>query len=247
MALSLTVLGCDGSHPGPGGAGSGYLVRDWASATSLWMDTGPGTFATLQRFTDPLALSAVVITHQHEDHCSDIVSYLTAIKWTLPFDRAPVPVFSAPGIRERITQELDGYLDWHEVGDGDGADVGGLRLRFSRTDHPPVTLAVRVEGAARTLGYSADTGPRWPMAALGSDLDLALCEATYTEREEQSETGAIHMTAAQAGRSARQADARRLVVTHRWSTVPAAAVLEEATASFGGRVDQAEVGRGFSL
>jgi len=40
--VTLTVLGCDGSHPGPGGAGSGYLVRHWASATALWLDAGPG-------------------------------------------------------------------------------------------------------------------------------------------------------------------------------------------------------------
>jgi ribonuclease BN (tRNA processing enzyme) len=45
----------------------------------------------------------------------------------------------------------------------------------------------------------------------------------------------------------RQAGARRLVITHRWAKVPATDVLEEATTAFGGRVDAAEPGRGFSL
>gem|GEM_PF-4664493 len=61
--MTLTVLGCDGSYPGPSGlaggqgssgAASGYLVRSWGSGTALWVDAGPGTFANLQRFLDPL-------------------------------------------------------------------------------------------------------------------------------------------------------------------------------------------------
>lgn len=243
--LTLTVLGCDGSHAGPGGAGSGYLIRSWATGTSVWIDAGPGTFANLQRYTDPTTLSAVVLTHEHDDHWSDVQGFLTAVRWTMPFHRDPVPVLSAPGIRPRISQDPDGYLDFREVGDGDHVEVGDLRLRFSRTDHPPVTLGVRVEGPSGALGYSADSGPRWPLSSLGTDLDLVLSEATYTAEHE--ETDSIHMSGRQAGRAAREAKARRLVITHRWAAVPAAAVLDEARLAFGGDVAQAEIGRGFSL
>jgi ribonuclease BN (tRNA processing enzyme) len=243
--LTLTVLGCDGSHPGPGGAGSGYLVRSWDTGASLWVDAGPGTFANLQRFTDPTTLSAIVLTHSHDDHWSDVQGFLTAVRWTMPFDREPVPVLAAPGIRERIVQDPDGYLDWREVGEGDGLEIGGLRLCFSRTQHPVVTLGVRVEGPSRVLGYSADSGPGWPLSALGPDLDLVLSEATYTEDHEESDP--IHMSGTQAGRAAREAGARRLVITHRWATVEPRAVLDEARRAFGGEVGQAEIGRGFSL
>ena len=242
--LSLTVLGCDGSHQGAGGAASGYLVRSWASGTALWVDAGPGTFGNLQRFTDPMALTAIVLTHEHVDHFGDVEGFITAARWVYGFTRAPVPVYAAPGIRARVDQDIEGILDWREVGDGDGADVGDLRLSFSRTDHPPVTLAVRVEGASGALGYSADSGPGWSFATLGPDLDLALCEATYTVEHEGT---AGHMSGRQAGSNARAAGARRLVVTHRWPTIPAAAVVAEATEAFGGHVDQAAVGRAYSL
>ena len=96
--LTLTVLGCDGSHPAAGGAASGYLVRSWASRTSVWMDAGPGTFANLQRFTDPLRLSAIVLTHEHHDHFSDIEGFITAARWVYGFDRDPIPVYAAPGV-----------------------------------------------------------------------------------------------------------------------------------------------------
>ena len=242
--LSLTVLGCDGSHASAGGAASGYLVRSWASGTAVWVDAGPGTFANLQRFTDPLALSAIVLTHGHGDHFSDVDGFLTAARWVYGFHRDPVPVFAAPDIRDQVHQEIEGILDWREVGDGDGADVGDLRLRFSRTDHPPVTLAVGVEGPTGALGYSADSGPGWSFSAFGPGLDLALCEATYTAEHEGT---AGHMSGRQAGTTARDAAVRRLVITHRWPSVSAAAVLAEAVDAFGGHVEQATVGRGYSL
>lgn len=242
--LTLTVLGCDGSHAAAGGAASGYLVRSWAAGTAVWIDAGPGTFANLQRFTDPLALSAIVLTHMHADHFSDVEGFLTAARWVYGFQREPVPVFAAPGIRDLVQQNVDGILDWREVGDGDGADVGDLRLAFSRTDHPPVTLAVRLDGLSGALGYSADSGPDWSFSTLGPGLDLALCEATYTAEHEGT---AGHMSGRQAGTNAKDAGARRLVVTHRWPTIAAAAVLAEATDTFGGHVDQAAVGRGYSL
>jgi ribonuclease BN (tRNA processing enzyme) len=242
--LTLTVLGCDGSHPAAGGAASGYLVRSWESGTSVWMDAGPGTFANLQRFTDPLALSAIVLTHEHNDHFSDIEGFVTAARWVYAFGREPVPVYAAPGVLGHLTQDIEGILDWHEVGDGDGVEVGDLRLSFSRTDHPPVTLATRLEGPSGALGYSADSGPAWSLSALGPGLDLALCEATYTSEHKGPP---IHMSGREAGANARRAGARRLVVTHRWPTAPAAEVLAEATETFGGHVEQAAVGRGYSL
>ena len=69
-AFTLTVLGCDGSWPGPGGAGSGYLVR--ICDTAVVLDAGPGTFAILQEVIDPSEVDAVVISHHHHDHWTDL-------------------------------------------------------------------------------------------------------------------------------------------------------------------------------
>ena len=60
---------------------------------------GPGTFGNLQRFTDPLALSAIVLTHEHHDHFSDVEGFITAARWVYEFHRDPVPVYAAPGVR----------------------------------------------------------------------------------------------------------------------------------------------------
>lgn len=243
--LTLTVLGCDGSHPGPGGAGSGYLVRDWGLGTAIWMDAGPGTFALLQNCIELGSLSAVVLTHEHADHWSDVEGLITAARWTMDLGGDPIPVLAAPGIRSHLLQEPDGVLDWREVDDQAVVELGGLQISFSRTQHPATTLAVRLAGPSGVVGYSADSGPDWPLSSLGDELDLALCEATFT-KEFESENP-IHMSGRQAGRNAEEARARRLVVTHRWSKIAAGAVLDEARGAFSGRLDTAVPGRGFSL
>jgi ribonuclease BN (tRNA processing enzyme) len=242
--LTLTVLGCDGSHAGAGGAASGYLIRSWTSRTTVWLDAGPGTFANLQRFCDPRSLDAIVLSHEHSDHWSDIAGFVTAARRTLHWGRDPVAVLAAPGVEQRMGKDADGILAWRTVGDADGAEIGGVRLTFSRTDHGPVTLAVRLDGDGSSLGYSADSGPGWSLERLGTGLDLALCEATYTQDHEGT---AQHMSGRQAGSSARAARARRLVVTHRWPTIDASALRAEVVGAFAGPLAQAAVGRGYSL
>ncbi len=238
--LSVRVLGCDGSWTGPGGAGSGYLVS--SGPTNLVIDLGPGTFAQLQRYIDPASITAVVITHRHPDHWTDLHPLATQARFAL--GRVGIPVLSPAGLDRRAHLARSTALDFRPVADGDSARTGTLDLTFHRTDHPVETLAVRVDGVGRTLGYSADTGPRWPLSRLGTGLDLVLCEASYTAEQE----GTLgHMSGRQAGEQGRRAGVRRLVLTHRWPTVAATAVALEAEATFGGPVEQAELGKEFVL
>jgi len=71
--MKLTVLGCSGSYPGPGGAASGYLVE--ADGTRIWLDAGSGTLANLQRHIGLDAVDAVVLSHEHPDHWADIEGF----------------------------------------------------------------------------------------------------------------------------------------------------------------------------
>ncbi len=241
-AFTLTVLGCDGSWPGPGGAGSGYLVR--VGDTAVLLDAGPGTFATLQSVIDPAEIDAVVISHHHHDHWTDLFAVDTHARFGARRRRAPLPVYAPVRVAELAGEGTTPMLEWHPITHGDRAGIGEVSCAFHRTDHAEETLAVRIDGAGRALGYSADSGPGWSVEELGSALDLLLCEATYTAEHEGT---AGHLSARQAGSAAKVAGARRLVLTHRWPTVDAGAVVQEAEAAFGGPVEQATIGREFEL
>jgi ribonuclease BN (tRNA processing enzyme) len=252
-AATLTVLGCDGSYPGPGGAASGYLVE--AAGVVLWLEAGPGTFANLQLVTDPARVDAIVLSHEHPDHWSDVDSFAVWCRQRSP-DR-PVPVYAPPGLRERSYFGSDAVFAWHDVepshrvalvprsGAGDG-----VLCSFSATDHGPPTLALRVDvpgraagsAAPQSLGYSADTGPDWSPEELGSGIGLLLCEATYT-RDQEGE--ARHLSGRQAGAMACAAGIGRLVLTHRRPSVAEGALAAEADEAFGRPVHTAAPGRVF--
>jgi len=235
VPLNLTVLGCSGTYAASGGACSGYLVDD--GETHVWIDAGSGTLANLQRHIGFDAVDAVVLTHEHPDHWSDLEGFVNVLRYIAP--REGVPVYAPDGLRDHTYAETEPNLDWHTVADGNRVSIGRLDLTFSRTDHGPETLAVRVDGRDRSLGYSADTGPAWSLDALGPGLDLALCEATVPEHLEGTMQ---HLSAGQAGTSAKAAGAGRLLLTHLWPTLDPDRARSEGAEAFGGPTEVAAVG-----
>jgi len=235
VGLSITVLGCDGSYAGPGGAASGYLLR--GGGATVWVDCGPGTLAALQTHIGLDQVDAIVISHEHPDHRNDLEGF--AVACTYVVRRHGVPVHAPAGVREHGYHTGPPALLLSDLVDGSRFAVGGMAFTASRTDHGPETLALRVEVDGRSLGYTADTGPGWSPARLGPPLDLLVSEATYTAEHEGE---AQHLSGREAGRLAREAGARRLLLTHLWPITDRAALQVEAEAAYGNPVELAEPG-----
>jgi len=238
---TVTVLGTSGSYPGPGSACSGYLLRH--QGFNLWLDAGPGTMANLQSHIGLADVDAVVLSHQHPDHWSDLEGFFVACRYIQPRDH--VPIFAPAGLQElmRSGPDLDSTFTWHDVTDKTEQRVGPFDFTFARTDHPPETLAMRIDttdaaGAPVTIGYSADTGPGWSIEALGSELDLVISEATFLHDREGTSP---HLSARQAGAAARAAQARNLLISHIWPIVDPRHSVAEASDAFGSAVQCAQI------
>ena len=232
--MELTVLGCSGSYGAPaGGACSGYLLR--TAEAVLWCDCGNGTLANLQRHAAVDDLTALVVTHWHPDHCADIYGLHVLLKYGL--ERQGLPVYAPEGLEGRLGTLVDGdwggVFAWSAVGDGDAVTVEDCALRFSRTAHPPPTLAVEFSSGGKRLLYTADTGPDWSPEAFGPGADLILSEATF---QRDNENSGIHLSARHAGELARSAGARRLMLTHLWPGLDPTASVVEGSEAFGREV-----------
>jgi len=124
-----------------------------------------------------------------------------------------------------------------ELGVPEGPLWGRLQSGDDVTlDDGRTILSVDIMGPPRpgkSVAYCLDTRPCAASIELARGVDLLIHEATYTEElaAEAREYG--HSTAAQAARTARDAGARRLLITHFSTRYPdPAALLEEARAIF---------------
>jgi len=241
--VTLTVLGCSGTYPGGGGACSGYLVR--SPGASLVVDLGAGTLANLQRHLAIGEIDAVVLSHVHPDHWLDLPVLRNAMRYVLGIGGLPVYGTAETWLMaEVIIGELPPTILWHNIDESSVVEVGDQVVRFSRTDHPVETLAVRVDAAGRSLLYSADTGSAWYPGETGADVDLMVCEASL---QPDHEGQVQHLSARQAGKLARTLGAGRLVVTHVVPGVDAEAQLGMAEQAFGGPVELATANRSYEV
>ena len=241
--LTVTVLGCSGTYAGPGGACSGYLVR--APGVAVVVDLGSGTLANLQRHIALADVDAVVLTHQHPDHWLDLPLLRNALRYMLGL--GDLPVYGTAGthaLARTLIDQLAPTLAWHTIDATAVVEVGDLHMRFSTTDHPVETLAVRVDRGDRSLLYTADTGPAWDPTALGPRVDLLLCEASFAPAGEGRHQ---HLSARQAGAYATVLGAERLVVTHIPPGVEPDDQRRLAATTFGGTIEVADVGRTFTV
>jgi ribonuclease BN (tRNA processing enzyme) len=127
-------------------------------------------------------------------------------------------------------------FDFHTVKPGT-FDIGPFTVRTERVRHPVEAYAIRVEHGGRSLTYSGDTGPAKELAELAARTDLFLCEAAFTAGKENIPD--LHLNGREAGETAREAQARRLVLTHIPPWTDPEANLTDARSAYDGPVDLA--------
>jgi ribonuclease BN (tRNA processing enzyme) len=246
--MRLIVLGSSGGYPAPGSACSGYLVED--GDTRVWVDAGSGTFARLLGHCSPLELSAVLISHLHVDHWSDLPLALHTFHFAFERD-APLPVYGpskwpeAMGVVAEWAREDGAPFLVGELREGETIQIGPLSVRPVRVEHSGDvdTFGFRITNGSATLAYSADSGPNGALQALARDADLFVCEAGAPGEVEMH----MHLNGRQAGEIASRAGARRLLVTHLAPGTDAAQTVAQAEAAFGGPVAVATDGSTFDV
>jgi ribonuclease Z len=176
--MDITLLGTGSPIPDPARAGPATLVR--SAGTTVLVDCGRGVLMRLVASgVLPPMLSAVLVTHLHSDHLTDLNDVITT-HWVMSNEPASLAVFGPPGIGEVVDATLAalgpdiGYrlvhhddLTWRpmvdvtEMAPGDRFQVGSAAVRVAATDHRPVepTVAYRVEDDGGSVVLGGDGVP----------------------------------------------------------------------------------------
>lgn len=179
MSFDVLLLGTGNPLPDPDRAGPAYLVR--ADRASLLFDCGRGVLMRLAAagVRSPVALDAVLITHLHSDHVTDLADVITT-RWVMSLGAPPMRIVGPPGTAAFVERTLAmlvddiGYriahhedltdppaVDVTEVTEGLAFEAPGVRVFAAPTDHRPVhpTVGYRVEQEERSIVIAGDTVP----------------------------------------------------------------------------------------
>jgi ribonuclease BN (tRNA processing enzyme) len=250
--MRLTIVGCAGSYPNSSSPASCYLIEH--DGVRIVLDLGNGSLGELQNYLDPLdesALAAVVLSHCHVDHCADVASlYVMRHHGPIPAT-APLPLLGPSDTRERIAaiygmsdpEQLDQQFDVRTLGAGP-LTVGPFKIEVVPAAHPVEAYSIRVTADGMSITYSGDTAPTRELVDLARGTDIALFEASFVGT---SNPPNLHLTGAEAGRIASEAEVGLLILTHHAAWNDETEVLTEAEAEFDGPVERARPGMTIDL
>jgi ribonuclease Z len=239
VSITVTLLGTGSPLPSADRAGPATLVQ--AGEATLLVDCGRGVVMRLAAAgVLPLGLSAVLLTHLHSDHITDLNDVVTT-QWVMTGEPLPLRVIGPPGTRQVVDAvlamlaldqqyRLDHHADLNhrpdlavtEVRPGEVLDLDGATVTVYETDHRPVapTVGYRVEHAGAVAAIAGDTVPCAGLDALCAGADLYVQTVIRDDlvralpNQRLQDICDYHSTVEQAAQTAARAGVRTLVLTH---------------------------------
>jgi ribonuclease BN (tRNA processing enzyme) len=246
--MRLTVLGGCGAWPEAGQACSGFLLEH--DGFRLIVDLGYATLPRLLEYAAADQIDAVVISHGHPDHCADLNPLLRA-RALRDDPPPPLPVHAPPGALEAVLAldspgMLADAIELREIRPGTRLDIGPFRAVTRLLPHWVPNVGMRLTAGGASVMYTGDSGPAAEVAELARDADLLLAEATYVSQVPEDSRRYLS-SAADAGRQATRAGARRLLLTHLWPGTDRRAARDAAGAAYDGEIGVATAGMTLDL
>jgi ribonuclease Z len=180
MSIRITLLGTGGPIPDPNRAGPATLIS--AGDQHVLVDSGRGVLMRLAAAgVGPLQLSAVLLTHLHSDHITDLNDVITT-RWIMTFDPEPAPlrivgpvgtrdvvdhllVSLAPDVAYRLAHHDDltapPSVEVIEVASGPVELGMSMAITAGPTDHRPVepSIGFRFDHEGVGVVVAGDTVP----------------------------------------------------------------------------------------
>jgi ribonuclease Z len=237
--MDVTLLGTGSPLPNPDRAGPATLVK--AGGAIVLVDCGRGVIMRLSAAgVFPMFLSAVLLTHLHSDHITDLNDIVTS-HWVMSPGPVPLRVFGPPGTQRvvdgllaMLAPDQEYRLAHHddltrgplvevtEVEPGDTFELADAHVSVHRTDHRPVspTVGYRIEHEGKVAAIAGDTVPCDELDAMCHEADLYVQTVIRADLVRAIPNPRLqdildyHSTVEQAAQTATRAGVKTLVLTH---------------------------------
>ncbi len=245
--LTITLLGTGSPMPDPNRAGPATLVST-AGDEHFLVDAGRGVLMRLAASGVGVdRLSAVLLTHLHSDHITDLNDVITT-RWVMTFEPSPLTIVGPPGTQQvvddivaslgpDITYRVDhhedlayGFTPVHVIEVADGpVDLGTTAtVTTAPTDHRPVhpTIAFRIEHDGASVVAAGDTVPCEGLDRLSRGAGALVHTVIRKDiignvpLQRLQDTLDYHSSPAEAAQTAARAGVGTLVLTHYVPTFP---------------------------
>ena len=223
--MRLTILGMNGPYPAPGGATSGYLLA--AGESRIVLDMGCGTLSRLTGLTPPEELTALLLSHWHFDHTTDVLPLIYRLAACA---KAPLHVYAPVDETSPMRKIVQGCneLVLHDIAPGDTFQVGEAQVTAFEARHPVPAVMYRVSQGGKTFCYTGDTNTTEALLPFATGADFLLADGLFTEAAWAE--GKPHLAAHHVAQLAKDAGVGQFVITHLNPTVDPQTLLKEARA-----------------
>jgi ribonuclease BN (tRNA processing enzyme) len=231
---------------------SGYLIE--GEDTKIILDTGTGITGNIPGAGLEVAdLDAVINTHRHPDHVSDLIPIVQdKIVRSGSQEETDIILYGPEGHRDyvdmRLSEEVPVSLDDFEeefgfdleVREIDGkVKIPGGTMDSIEAEHGPeqfTCLSLRLSIDDREILFTGDTDYHEELVEFSRDADILVTDCSKPHHLKSEG----HMTGKESGKLARKADVDTLVLSHLYPEADEHGVRDEAEEEFSGEVIVAE-------
>lgn len=230
--MKLTVLGNNGPYPSAGGACSGYLLQQ--GERKILLDCGNGVLSNLQKVIRFEELDAIILTHLHSDHMSDmmILRYAIQARMKKGIMNREIDVFAPPEPQEEFKRlKINSEFNLTAISDDMVLRFEDMTVRFSPMTHPYMSYAVCVSTGEKKFVFSGDTSWNENIIKFASDADAVMLDAGLLSVDKKDENVA-HLTGRECGIIAKKSGAKKLILTHFFPEYDVNELITEAKENF---------------
>ncbi len=211
--MKVTILGNNGPFPSAGGACSSYLIE--CEGVRVLADAGSGSLSNLMKIMNPSELDAVILSHLHWDHMTDIpvLFYNLHVRRLGGEQFQNIPLY-LPQTPMAMFETIAGFsaFDINVLNGDSRINIRDLEITAAPMTHPVESYATKYSKNGKSIVYSGDTTHNTLLPVFASGSDLLITDSGFLER--QMTESSPHMSALQCARIASDAGVGKLILSH---------------------------------